>query len=1207
MSVGFMFLILLNFNEASAQLKIQVRNFINNPLVSANCEIELKVTQNDNPIILDKENILFQELNFISKTLSATTLNDGWQKVVWVPNHDKILTNPDDEGLVDYVGKVIVSYEGEVASLDLLKGDINTPKISVLSNTANRANIFELFFGGRAIGDSAVIQVNVRAERLAMNNLQLAYPVRVDSITTSGEGFSYYWQGSQATGTLRAVPPFDINGVGDNLVDVIFKPTSNKYYNEILTIHYNSGAKRYIKLFGNSYNIDYQSRFKLLYPNGGEKLAPCEEIDIRWTGHTIGRPNYIEISFDGGSRWFEVGNTLDSVFRYKLPNIKGERTRIRVFQKYDQSTPFAMEQNIQINNIDFKSNGRRLAYPKNNSIVEWDVASSTPTQVKTYGLNISGGVLIRDVKYHNFQNINFIALYNTQNVMFGTRGRDTIAIFDEMSSTPIEKYGFPDYYVKSITPNPNSSLLYLVPLTANKVNIFSLETKTSIFKYTFPIPVTTISVNEIDNEIIITFLNGDIHVYNRTDFNAGNLTFVRSIVIPDVPIIKDCIISPNGKFMTLSFEYDDASLFKDLNQSMLIDYKTGEIINIFKKTYTQTVGFSFSPESNLLILGHAGTPQIVLHDLIKRTDDDLYVGPSQLTKLKFSPQGNAFAATTTGSNGVSVSYRTINFPLTDVSDSLFSIEVPKNTKITADFGSELIFTSKSKTVENVICNNSTTKFFFDEVRLKEGKHFKINNNLVPDTLGIGECKDIDLVFTPQDTGVVIDTLILVSCSNEIYIELKGFGLNRNVKFVQSPVTISEKCIGEFHILELVLFENMDNEPLLVSGFEFESQPNFIIEKLYPQNDTTIAPNGKLKVVFRYRIDTLGNFTQKFKVLHNNQNKYYFENQIKVKGIGTYIDLSHKILPFVLEDTKRIITIQNLSLQSVFIDDFIITGSNAFTITSAKNIEIKPNETANIEVSWNGDDFTEANLFINANPCLVQNNIRIVKYIGTSLVTIGNTTSEPTKDGFVLLTMKNTENFPYKGTRNFTATLNLDYQVFFPERIESKYNNLTLTRNPILNGDRREFTISASGDFEIEGELMKIWGKPGLSDEDSTNIQIISSDYFGKSVDETYRPGNFKVINICGDRRLLDLNINEIKYYPNPTNNILNISIYSNITQNVSVSLFTNNGILLHKFEKSLEKEDNNIMVDMTNYEQGTYNVIIENNNNYYPINIIKTK
>jgi hypothetical protein len=86
-----------------------------------------------------------------------------------------------------------------------------------------------------------------------------------------------------------------------------------------------------------------------------------------------------------------------------------------------------------------------------------------------------------------------------------------------------------------------------------------------------------------------------------------------------------------------------------------------------------------------------------MHDLVKKTDDELEVGPSRLTNLKFSPQGNAFAATTDGgSGGVTVSYRTVNFPIIDLSDSLLSIQIPKHTKITADFGSELIFTEKEK-------------------------------------------------------------------------------------------------------------------------------------------------------------------------------------------------------------------------------------------------------------------------------------------------------------------------------------------------------------------------------------------------------------------------------------------------------------------------------------------------------------------------------
>ena len=1203
------FLIITTYQKSNAQLQVSVRNFTNNPLTSSNSFIEIQVKLKNAPILVEKENVLFQELNFISKTKSIENLPDGWQKVEWIPNHDKILTKVDDAGLVDYVGNIIISYDGNVVSEELLKADINTPKLTVISNTGNRNAIYELFFGNRAIGDSTWLQINANAERLVMDNLQFARPIRMDSITISGEGFYYIWRGTQSTGTLDKTPPFNINGVGDNLVDVFFKPTTDKYYNEIMTFHYNNGAKRYVKLFGNSYNMNYQSKFKLLYPNGGEVLAPCQEIEIKWTGHTLGRMNFVEISFDKGGRWFNAGSTTDSVLKYKVPNLKGDNVLFRVSQKYEESIPYKMENETPIYNIDFKNDGRFLAYPRANTIQEWNLTSSNPILNKSYTLGINPSTLsISDIKYTNYNDYNFMLLYHTESIL-GIRSQDTIAIFNSTDATPYKKFAFNRYHAKKIIKNPNSELIYLLPELSNLLCVASILDGEILETFSFPIPVTTITVNDNDDELIITFLDGDINVYKKSDFNNGKLNLVRSINIPDVPIIKDCVISPNGKYMSLSFEYDDESLFIDLNQTIILDAKTNEIINIKKETITQTIGMDFSPESNLALYGYAGyEPQILMHDLVKKTDDELEVGPSRLTNLKFSPQGNAFAATTDGgSGGVTVSYRTVNFPIIDLSDSLLSIQIPKHTKITADFGSELIFTEKEKIVANVLCNEGETDFVFDEVRLVEGKHFKLTNNLIPDTLAIGNCKDISLFFTPQDTGVVIDTLVLISCTNEIKIPLTGYGINRTISFAEKPINITEKCIGVEHFLEMDLFENKDNETLKISGFEFEVVPNMNFTAVYPIVDTTLNANGKLKIVFKYRIDTLGDFKVKFKTFHNNQTKYYFENEINVKGIGTYIDLSHKILPFVSEDTKRIITIKNLSLQSVFIDDYIITGSAAFTITSSKNVEIKPNTSADIEVTWDGTPFIEANLFINANPCLVQNNIRIVNYIGTSLITIGNTTSEPTTDGYLLLTMKNTENYPYKGNRKYSATLNLDYQVFFPERIESKYNNLTLTRNPVLNGDRREFTVSAEGDFELDGELMKIWGKPGLSDEDSTNIQISSFDYFGKSVDETYRPGNFKVINICGDRRLLDLAINEINYYPNPTYDKINIEIDSKQEQILSFNIYSSTGIFIEKISSNLIIANNIIEVNLQNYDYGSYNIIIEGQNVFYPIKIIKSE
>lgn len=1192
-----------------SKLNIQVRNITNNPFYTANAFIEIKVTDNKNPLIVTKENILFKEQNFITNAKSVTNLEDNWQKVEWFPNYDRILTDAQDEGLVDYVGTLIISHQGEVVSYDLLKADFNTPKLTIVPNEGSSASLYDLSFGGVAVGDSNVIQVNLRAERLAMTNddNKDAFPVMVDSITISGDGFYYIWQGDFSSGTLGKKPPFQISGTGYNLMDLVFIPKENKYYNSLLTVHYNGGAKRQLKLFGNNYNFNYQSKFKLLKPNGGEIFAPCERIDIAWTGHTLGRKSFIEISFNGGGRWFEVGSTYDSTFTYQLPNFKGNNVKIRVSQKSEFSKSIALENGVYIDNIDFTSNGGKLAFPKNNNIIEWDISTSSPKKSITYNLfSNPANTYIRDIKYTTYKDINLISLHNSQNRDFGTRSLDTITTFTGTNSSPLSKSVFPDYEIKSFTVLPNSPIVYLVPILSNKLSVFSLQSLNSIQNYIFPIPITSVSVGKNATELFVSFLDGEINIYDLESFNNGILKLIRQIKLPDIPIIKDCLISPNGEYLILSFEYNDKTTFKEINQSILVDANTGQIIRIYKKSFSQTVGFSFSSESNLLVLGHSLDPQVILCDLIKGVEEVLPAEQSTLTKLKFSPQGNALAMTTNGSNGLSVAYQTMNFPQMDMSDEPFTIALPAHKKIVANFGSELIYTTTTKTIKEVLCNLSNSELIFDAVRLQNGTHFKLNKAIVPDTVKIGGCKDLTLNFTPIDTGFVSDTLFLISCENEIPIVLNGYGINRSIKFSQTPFTLAEQCIGEYHYFETDLFTNLDSTSLLITGIKFDKTDNLIFEQIYPKSDTLLPANGKLHVVFRYRIDTLGNFVQNFSVLHNKQSKYIFTNQIQVKGIGTYISLSHKILPFVKEDKKRIITIQNLSLQTVIIDDYIITGSNAFTVTTPKKIQILPNSSQDIELLWNGEDFVEANLFISANPCLVQNNIKLLPYVGESLVTIEKTTSEPTKDGFILLTMENKENSAYRGNRHFEARLNLDSKIFFPEKIESVYNNVSISNHTVIDG-RREFTVSATGDFALKGELMKIWGKPGLADKDSTNINIVSQDFFGKSVQSTYRPGNFKVVNICGDRRLLDLKINTIFYYPNPIFDVLNLDVNSENHQVISISLYTTSGTVVYFKQQDLGVGENKISLELTDVAEGPYVLILENNNFYYPINIQKYK
>jgi len=1194
-------LLILPYFNLYSQLTVESRNFQNNPRVNSIVSCEILVKDNNANIIIPKENIIINERNYPRIIDKIESLADNWQKIYWYPNNDRILTTKDDP-LGEYVSRIVVSYQGRVAQSNLLKNEMNTPKMSILSANGNRINIYDYNFGARNIGDSSVFQFYLKNDRpIAINFKENNFgSTRIDSITITGTGFTYLWQGDFFSGTLNAIPPFNMLGTSDNLFDVIFRPTENRYYNELMTFHYQGGAKRQLKLFGNGYTIDYKSKFKLLYPNGGEEFAPCQEIDVKWTGHTIGRSTYIEIRY-GTSSWFRFGTTLDSVYRFKLSNLKNENVFIRVGQELEESTPFVMENTGRVNSIGFKSNGTRLVYPKSNLLIEWDLTKSTPTINRQLYMNVSNANLtVKDVKY---ENNNIISLHNTVS-QFGVKSKDTFAIYDETNNVSSTKKVIDEIEIKNLEIDEQKRLIYFVPTLSNKLKTYNLNNSTFTADKIFNYPISTLSINYADNEIIITFMNGDIIFYDKDKFEAGEIEQKRQFNLPDVPIIKNCKISPNGKFLVLGFEYNQNDLFKEINYISLVDAKTGQIFSIRKDSFFENVGLSFSSESNLVVSGYTGDPQILSYDMITGKANKLFVGQSSLTYLAYSPQGSAFAAATNGvSGGATVSYRTYSNAVSDINDAPFKVLIPKSEIKTADFGEELIYTDNIKTLNNIICNQSKAPFFFDlvdGVRLKNGRHFELTNNLMLDTIMPGNCKNITLNFTPKDTGTVVDTLIFKSCENEIYVPLRGIGKSRSVRFISNPILLSEKCIGEKHYLTLELFQNLDTVNLSVSSFEFEQLANTNFKILYPTQDTIIAPNGILTVRIEYLLDTLGTFNPYLRTYHNNQNKYYFQNIFNVKGIGTYIDLSHKILPFTLEDRIRKVKLENLSLQNVFISDYVLSGVSNFKVNTPTNIEVRPNESVEIEIEWDGTPFNEGNLFINANPCLVQNNIRLVNYIGTTLITIKETEANPTEDAFVILDMKNTENFPYKGNRKFEATLSLDYEVFYPEKIISKYSKPKIEMNQSLNGDRREFVVALEGDFELEGELMKIQGKPGLSDEDSTHIQIISKDFFGKSVTTTYRPGKLRIINICGDRRILPLaNIQTTNNYPNPFYNNLNIELESDFTNESEIELiiYSTTGTIVKKTRFNVNYGMNTLNLNLSELENGIYNILIEYTNN----------
>ncbi len=1140
------------------------------PIVNADkypqLKVRMRVSKDGNIISLLPSNIIFTQSNRETKPASVNSADNGWYDVSWYSFSEGtigvVCTYQDEAGKADGIFKVGMSLKLNIRTIT----DQETP---------------DLQFDGIPQGMQQSKTVNVVAMAGEHDSSGRETILRVDSIKTYSPDFQCLWRGSVMN---RNLPPVGLMPGFNYKVNLTYSPQDNTgYHRDKFKVYYEGGLFEDINLIGGYFNIPEASYLHLIQPNGGERLTPCQTYTIKWERYTPGIKTNIELSTDGGSTWSNIGSSPDSAFNWTVPNFATDNAQIRVSQDLTYTNPILLTKDeIPTYKVAHSFNGLKLLDANLAGIVrEWDLINYT----------MKGEYKIADISYPGRQIIPLGLDYTESDSRFAVAYRyknqtgDNIAFFDTSNYSPASVVPIdPNFTTKKMLIDHSQRYMAFVPDFGNTILIHSAKDGSFIRKLTFSAPVTAFAFSTGTDEAVVALLNGQVSLITLNDFSISD-TFDFS----GIPVILEIALSPNGKYIAVGCMAPRSTIFiSNRNEVHVYDISTRQIVRTYRETASDPVGLRFNPISTTLVIGSKTQPQLTLWDLPSNNTSSGMTGSNgSLTDISFSPVRASIATSTDSWDHLWI--RNFSYPERDGSDSSFTIVRPVLTVNPVNAGNKYVATNNEYDISASFCNSGSIPVFINNSFLKNGVSFRIKDTFQPDSLYPGQCMDMKIIFNPQDTGKVTDSLVYSSCIGNFYVPIEGYGINRNISFYFDTLDFGEVCLNNSSTKEVLFIKNNDPVPVYINGISIPDYPSAfkIITQL---KDSILNPGESFSIKFNFTPTAIGTVSQLVEVSHSWLPKFTFrKNFLKGTGIGSEFEINYSDLRFIPEIQDRTIKIKNNSNSDLIINTIDITPPGVFNVTTPLPIVIPVKGETDLSVHWTGETTNDIYMQVEGSPCISKRYVVLGMYEGNSLLSISPVLADPRDSAIIPINFTNSENKPYNGERTFEAIITVNPRMFLPVYASSLYGTAMITKNEIVY-DRRIIGVKVDGNFDREGVVAEIHGLAGLAETDTSKIEFDSSSVFwGKAVNTFTEGALFKLINLSGTRRFLQNGLSLISLKPNPTDGFVQIAINSINAGNCSVDVFDELG---NKREDTMNEAltvgVNNLSINLPGLNTGTY-------------------
>jgi WD40 repeat protein len=1051
------------------------------------------------------------------------------------------------------VGTITVPLTGFTA--------IRGASVIMLDSTFRRVPYF-IDYGDVAVGTEKLIKLNVKSMGSTKDARGVERNVRIDSIKTSSSNFRVVWKGTYGT----KPPPTSIEPGGDYRLDLICTPQTTGAISDVLTVVYEGGSKFNVMVFANTPTYKPTPVLRVLSPNGGENVTPCQQIPIRWKGAIPGFYAHVEFSPDNGKTWNLIDSTTDSTIVWTVPNTYTSNARIRVYQKQGASgARWLRGERSPATNLTFSADGRYLAVSyESGLILEYDVVSGAT--LNTY---VAEGAVAPSTKISRLTYIG-----STRNIAAvldrNAPQRDQLQVFNAGGATPIARADVDMPNVIEIGSSTTGERLIVVGAPSGRVRYYDAATlvEDQPIVLTAPSSAATFA----DGVLTIAQIDGDVVRYGvttraelsryRTNLarNAGPApyTVASTSTAGLVAIGGAANLGPGGSA-------DPGKGNAPMEQRTLIyDTKQDALIRVAYREGLNTVGLTFNVSETFLTMGFEGQPQIRQYDIVNRQIAGPILGmpghSNVLRDIEYGPDGSTLASCSSDQID-NVLLRRIISPEEDRSDTTFQI-VPLDMQIREiSVGRHYIGTQVDTIITATICNTGLVPAVFTYGTLFRNNWLTLVDPIENDTVMPGACLGLRFKAVPLDTGRLVDTLEIQACEARFRIPFYITSVDRSLTLSGDGTDFGEVCVGDTGRRTLALVRNDDPIPVVIDGITMRkgTQTQFRIRGVTP--GATLAPGSTQQIELLFTPRRLGNDTDEVVITYAGQVSVTRRIRVFGYGAGADIAISHPTLAFIPEVTERTVTLGNRSANAVTLNAASLPAGAPFTVLTPLPVTIAPGDSIQLRVQYNGGvirpndriDFA----FV---PCASSVGIRLAAYTGSAIVRAPRITADPRGSVAIVLRASLGENVTYNGLRSYEGAILVNPRLFIAQSIESPAGSAELLSQEIVN-DQRLIRFRINGNYLRDTILATLTGPAGIAEIDSTIIAFdTTASGFGVSVGVRYESGVLRIAGPDPSRRVLHpAPFVRARVVPNPSVDRAVLEVQSDVVVDLDVMITTTQG------------------------------------------------
>ncbi len=1165
--------------SANAQLTLKLADSVSfdgsqYPLYSARLVAKL----NGQPFRLSSSNLLIREDVQVSRPLSVSDFNGEEQVVRWYSRSR------------DVTGgfATVVAFDGNLAvSLDCSNAQgmgyqSRTPQIRLFN--INYKPVREIAFGTVAASTSKTLGSNCVATSGKFDANRSEKSIRVDSIRTETPYFSVKWKGGVGCYSL----PGTIYSPLDYAVDITFQPAQNQYYHDVLTIYYEGGAVERIALSGNEFPLPQRTVLNLVQPNGSEVLAPCQRQVVKWTGSLPGSTTVIEYSTDAGKTWTEAGRSMDSTFVWVVPDVSSDNVSLRVSGIVESTEEIDLRKG-NINACDrlaFSPDSRLLlAAYRNSEALVWDIGTTSVQQKGSYRAD---GQLSSTTQAFGCGFTSASSYYVAYRSTMSTAKSDSVSFFDLGTNTP--KYSIAldtsTRYSAALIDSART-FIAMVPRTGTTLQILDANNGSLLRSVAFAAPITAVSLGK--SQAAVALLDGHIVVVDLSTW-----AIVKDYSFTGMPVMDQILMLPDNARIAVGC-HASAPMVNEAAYSdgYVVDIASSQIVRTMRKSATSPICVSSNVTSRYVLFGYVAQPQAPLWDIAPNQVYSTIVSHAgSLNALSFSPSGLYLASASSSADNLKL--KQFVFPEIDYSDGMIRIVRQSLSTLTATLDPTYAFSTRDSVLSLNLCNNGIVPVTIDASSFQSAAHFSLSGDIKPDTLAVGECARIPVHFSPLDTGKLTDKVHVKSCAVAFDLPVEGYAIPRSLG-IPDTIDFGDVCPDVVVTKDFNLIDNADPVSIVVNRAFLSDDQNSWFTLMTKVADDTVQGKGQFNFRVQFKASGIGVQTKTLLVYYGGQKRIYSRVVLRGRGAGSAIQVVPPVVAFLTSEPQRQVVLRNSNDNPLLINSLAVVPSTAFTLDPITlPATIAPHDSLVITLRWSDTTQSSARLEALVAPCSNPMSISLQRYLGSATLSLVSVDADPTGDATIPIRLRIAENVVYGAERNLDAEFSIHPRLFLPQTIYSPMGSASITRNEIVN-DKRIVGFRVRGNFPLKDTIVaEIRGAAGLAETDESAMTFDNrSAFFGAGVTTQTANGVFRLINLCGDRRIVQSNtISLLGVQPTPANEQVLLNIASSDDSPVELEIFTPTGERVYAEHMQLRSGSMQYAVGIASLPVGSYSILI---------------